>query len=190
VVSPFVPSSVPTELPPFPLLAALPSGSSTAQWFLPVLIVGAGVLVGIWIARRIVLPALQRAGVAAGAAGIAAIAALIAALMSHGSVGVERLRDLGPAPVLTAALVFALLCIGSIPVTLAFGRRPLIERIIVDEPEVAVAAVAIAEADETPVIELPATLAVDEPAMTPSSVLDQSNTQVIILPTMTENPDE
>ncbi len=187
VASPFVPSSVPTELPPFPLLAALPSGSSTAQWFLPVLIVGAGVLVGIWIARRIVLPALQRAGVAAGAAGFAAIAVLVAALMSHGSVGVERLRDLGPAPLLTAALVFALLCIGSIPVTLAFGRRPLIERIIVDEPE----AIVVTEAVDAPaVIELPVAVAAEEPAMTPSSVLDQSNTQVIILPTMTENPDE
>ena len=187
VVSPFVPSSVPTELPPFPLLAALPSGSSTAQWFLPVLIVGAGVLVGIWIARRIVLRALQRAGVAAGASGIAAIAALLAVLMSNGSVGVERLRDLGPAPLLTAILVFVLLCIGSIPMTLAFGRRPLIERIIVDEPE----AIAVTEAVDSPeVIELPEAVAADEPAMTPSSVLDQSNTQVILLPTTTETPDE
>lgn len=184
VVSPFVPNSVPTELPPFPLLAALPSGSSTAQWFLPVLLVGAGVLVGIWISRRIVLPALQRAGVAAASSGIAAIAVLLAVLMSNGSVGVERLRDLGPAPVLTALLVFVLLCVGSIPVTLAFGRRPLkeyvIEEILPDE--------VIAEAPE--VIDLPDAAPSDEPAITPSSVLDQSNTQVILLPKSTESVDE
>ncbi|MGI9135512.1 MAG: cell division protein PerM [Candidatus Nanopelagicales bacterium] len=184
VISPFVPNSVPTELPPFPLLAALPTGSSTAQWFLPVLIVGAGVLVGIWISRRIVLPALKRAGVAAAASGIAACAVLLAALMSNGSVGVERLRDLGPAPLLTAVLVFALLCVGSIPVVLAFGRRPLIEYVI-EEPVVV----------ETPaaapvVIESPMSAQADEPAITPSSVLDQSNTQVIILPRSTESDDE
>ncbi|MFM8155336.1 MAG: DUF6350 family protein, partial [Actinomycetes bacterium] len=98
VISPFVPNSVPTELPPFPLLAALPTGSSTAQWFLPVLIVAAGVLVGIWISRRVVLPALRRAGVAAASSALASVVVLVATVMSHGSVGVERLRDLGPAP--------------------------------------------------------------------------------------------
>ena len=184
VISPFVPNSVPTELPPFPLLAALPSGSSTAQWFLPVLIVGAGVLVGIWISRRVVLPALKRAGVAAAASGIAAVAVLLAALMSNGSVGVERLRDLGPAPVLSAVLVLALLCIGSIPVVLAFGRRPLIEYVI-EEP---VAPVVAAEAPAA--VEHPLVVQADEQAITPSSVLDQSNTQVIILPRSTESDDE
>lgn len=184
VVSPFVPNSVPTELPPFPLLAALPSGSSTAQWFLPVLIVGAGVLVGIWISRRIVLPALQRAGVAAASSGIAAIAALLAALMSSGSVGVDRLRDLGPAPVLTALLVFALLCVGSIPVTLAFGRRPLIEYVI-EEPVVTTAPVVSASEEvASPVAQA------EESMATPSSVLDQSATQIIMLPTSTESGNE
>jgi len=182
VISPFVPNSVPTELPPFPLLAALPSGSSTAQWFLPVLLVGAGVLVGAWISRRIVLPALRRAGVGAGASGIAAVVMLLAVLLSNGSVGVDRLRGLGPAPLLTAVLVFALLCIGSIPVTLAFGRRPLREtEIIVATEEIVVAPV---------VVDLPVTAVAEESAMTPSSVLDQSNTQVIILPTTTETPHE
>jgi uncharacterized membrane protein YhaH (DUF805 family) len=184
VVSPFVPNSVPTELPPFPLLAALPSGSSAAQWFLPVIIVGAGVLVGLWISRRIVLPALQRAGVAAASSGIAAIAVLLAVLMSNGSVGVERLRDLGPSPLLTAILVFVLLCVGSIPVTLAFGRRPLIEYVI-EEP------VAVDVVGEAPVVvELPVAVQADEPTTTPSSVLDQSNTQVILLPKSTESADE
>ncbi len=180
VISPFVPNSVPTELPPFPLLAALPSGSSAAQWFLPVLIVGAGVLVGSWISRRIVLPALQRAGVAASSSGIAAIAVLLAAVMSNGSVGVERLRDLGPAPLLTAVLVFVLLCVGSIPITLAFGRRPLVEYVI-EEP---------VTTDAPVVVEPPVALHPEEPALTPSSVLDQSNTQVILLPKSTESDDE
>ena len=187
VISPFVPNSVPTELPPFPLLAALPSGSSTAQWFLPVIMVGAGVLVGIWISRRIVLPALKRAGVAAGSSGIAAIAVLLATVMSNGSVGVSRLRDLGPAPILTAILVFVLLCVGSIPVVLAFGRRPVrpadegaVEPLVVSE-------LAVVAAPAEPV--MTEALAV-ETTMTPSSALDQSDTQIIALPTSTETPNE
>lgn len=182
VISPFVPSSVPTELPPFPLLAALPSGSSVAQWFLPVLIVGAGVVVGIWISRRIVLPARQRLGVAAGASGIAALAVLLAVLMSHGSVGVDRLRDLGPAPLLTTVLVFVLLCVGAVPVTLAFGRRPLLE------VEADIVVVPIPETPETR--EVPVAASPADSTHIPSSVLDQSNTQVITLPSARETPDE
>ena len=188
VISPFVPNSVPTELPPFPMLAALPSGSSAVQWFLPVLIVGVGVLVGVWVSRRIVLPAVQRAGVAAGSSAIAGIAVLLAVAMSNGSVGVERLRDLGPAPVLSAALVFVLLCVGSVPVTLAFGRRPLRE-FEITEPSVAPVAVAPltpdAEVTAIPVVEQS-----EESAMIASSVLDQSNTQIIPLPATSETRHE
>jgi hypothetical protein len=187
VISPFVSNPVPTELPPFPLLAALPSSSSTAQWFLPVLIVGAGALVGLWISRRIVLPAIKRAGVATAASGIAAVAVLLAAVISNGSVGVERLRDLGPAPVLTAVLVFTLLCVGSIPVVLAFGRRPV-------QMNAAVIVVDQSRAQET--VADPATIdaspsPVPETRMTASSsVLDQSSTQVILLPVNQESADE
>jgi len=188
VISPFVPNSVPTELPPFPLLAALPSSSSAVQWFLPVLIVGVGVLVGLWISRRIVLPALQRAGVAAGSSAIAGIAVLLAVLMSNGSVGVERLRDLGPAPVISAALVFVLLCVGSLPVVLAFGRRPLREFEII-EPIVA----PVTASPLTPDSEVTATPVAqqsEESAMIASSVLDQSNTQIIALPATSETRHE
>jgi len=188
VISPFVPNSVPTELPPFPLLAALPSGSSAAQWLLPMLIVAAGVLVGIWISRRIVLPALQRLGVAAGASGIAALAVLLAAMMSNGSVGVERLRELGPAPLLTAVLVFFLLCVGSVPVTLAFGRRPLrdieiVEPIVEEIVESLPAQQAVSESE---VVTMSVGLQSDEPVMIASSVLDQSSTQIIPLPVTSE----
>jgi hypothetical protein len=188
VVSPFVANPVPTELPPFPLLAALPTGSSAAQWFLPVLIVGAGVLVGLWITRHLVLPARARAGVAAAASGSAAIAVLLAVLMSSGSVGVERLRDLGPAPLLTAVLVFALLCVGSVPVVLAFGRRPLREFEII-EPSV-VSAAAPPATPESEVASMPVVEQKEESAMIASSVLDQSTTQVIVLPKSPETPDE
>jgi hypothetical protein len=187
VISPFVPNSVPTELPPFPLLAALPSGSSTAQWFLPVLIVGAGVLVGIWISRRIVLPALKRAGVAAAASGIAALAVLLAAVLSNGSVGIARLRELGPAPILTAALVLVLLCVGSIPVVLAFGRRPVRP---VDEALVEAAAIAEIAVTPVPVEQAMINAVAVEPMTTPSSARDQSDTQIIALPRSTENPHE
>ena len=182
VISPFVPNSVPTDLPPFPLLAALPSSASFAQWFLPLLIVGAGVLVGVWISRRIVLPALRRAGVAAAASGIAAGAILLAAVMSNGSVGVERLRGLGPAPLLTAVLVFVLLCVGSIPVVLAFGRRPLVvaaESIVVEQVLV-----------ESAVIDSPIVASTEPTITASSSVLDQSDTQVILLPVNQESAHE
>jgi hypothetical protein len=188
VISPFVPNSVPTELPPFPLLAALPSSSSAVQWFLPVLIVGVGVLVGLWISRRIVLPALQRAGVAAGSSAIAGVAVLLAVLMSNGSVGVERLRDLGPAPLLSAALVFVLLCVGSVPVALAFGRRPLRE-FEITEPSVASVAVSVV-APEPEVTAMPVAEQSEQSAMIASSVLDQSSTQVIPLPVTAETPRE
>lgn len=181
VVSPFVTSAVPTELPPFPLLSALPSGSSTAQWFLPLLVVAAGVLVGLWISRRIVLPARGRAGVAAGASAIAAIAVLLAALISTGAVGVDRLRHLGPAPVLTAIAVLVLLGIGSIPTALAFGRRPLLEATEVEVSDAAVDATEMYVAET----EVPVT---PEPVATASSVLDASSTQIIPLPTMSQTP--
>ena len=188
VISPFVPNSVPTELPPFPLLAALPSGSSAAQWLLPMLIVAAGVLVGFWISRRIVLPALQRLGVAAGASGIAALAVLLAAMMSNGSVGVERLRDLGPPPLLSAVLVFLLLCVGSGPVTLAFGRRPLrdIERMEPIVEEIVESAPAQQAVSEPEVVARSVALQSDESVMIASSVLDQSSTQIIPLPVTSE----
>jgi hypothetical protein len=186
VISPFVPNSVPTELPPFPLLAALPTGSSAVQWFLPVLIVGVGVLVGLWISRRIVLPALQRVGVAAGSSAIAGIAVLLAVLMSNGSVGVERLRDLGPAPLLSAALVFVLLCVGSVPVVLAFGRRPLREFEIIEPSVVSTAVVSVTPDSE--VTSTPAVEQTEQSAMIASSVLDQSNTQIIPLPATSGRP--
>ena len=188
VISPFVPNSVPTELPPFPLLAALPTSSSAVQWFLPVLIVGVGVLVGLWISRRIVLPALQRAGVAAGSSAIAGLAVLLAVLMSNGSVGVERLRDLGPAPLLSAALVFVLLCVGSVPVVLAFGRRPLREFEIIEPSVVSTAVVSVTPDSE--VTSTPAVEQTEQSAMIASSVLDQSNTQIIPLPATSETRHE
>jgi hypothetical protein len=203
VISPFVPSSVPTELPPFPLLAALPSGSSTAQWFLPLLLVASGVIVGVWISRRIVLPALRRAGVAAASSAIAAIAVLLAALMSHGSVGLDRLRDLGPAPLLTAIAVFVLLSVGSVPVVLAFGRRPvrMIEEIILTEAAPTEAVVAEVMPVEPITIEQGASEQgaseqgageqdSSAPMSAPSSVLDQSITQVLVLPVNPETSDE
>jgi hypothetical protein len=79
-------------------------------------------------------------------------------------------------------LVFVLLCVGSIPVVLAFGSRPLAvaaEPIVVDQALV-----------EPTVIDSP-TVASTEPAMTASSsVLDQSSTQVILLPVNQESAHE
>jgi uncharacterized membrane protein YhaH (DUF805 family) len=153
-----------------------------------VLIVGVGVLVGLWISRRIVLPALQRVGVAAGSSAIAGIAVLLAVLMSNGSVGVERLRDLGPAPLLSAALVFVLLCVGSVPVVLAFGRRPLREFEIIEPSVVSTAVVSVTPDSE--VTSTPAVEQTEQSAMIASSVLDQSNTQIIPLPATSETRHE
>lgn len=127
VLSPFVMAPAPTNLPSFPLLAALPDQSSAIAWALPVLGIVAGIMIGFVIARRASLPALQRLGVAVSAVAIAAVALAILARLSSGSLGDVRLVALGPESESVALIGGILMLIGAVPAVLVAGRLPKVQ---------------------------------------------------------------
>ena len=123
VISPFIPSTAPTQLPPLPILAALPSNSSGVSWLLPAIVVAVGALVGIGIARRKVAePVLIRMVIALGAALVAALCVFLLVVISSGNLGDVRLVGIGPDATLAATLAWILLILGAAPVS-ALPRR-------------------------------------------------------------------
>lgn len=115
-VSPFIATTPPTQLPPFPLLAALPQGASALSWLLPLTGVLAGVLAGMVIARRARQEArLVRLAMAGGAAMVAGIALALAAQLASGSLGDLRLAHLGPMPLTVGVLGAVLVVLGAAP---------------------------------------------------------------------------
>ena len=123
VLSPFIQAPAPTSLPTFPLLAALPDQSGPLAFALPVIGVVAGIVVGVVIARRVTLPALQRLGLAVVAVAIAAIALAVVTRISYGSLGDVRLVGLGPSSEAVALIAGVLMLIGAAPTALVAGRR-------------------------------------------------------------------
>ena len=98
-ISPFVAVTAPTQLPPFPLLAALPQGATPLAWALPLTGVAAGVLAGLVIARRARRESrLVRLALATGAAAVAGVLLALGAFLASGSLGDLRLAFLGPLP--------------------------------------------------------------------------------------------
>lgn len=127
-VSPFLSLPGPAELPPFPLLAALPQGTSTLAWLLPLTGVLAGVLAGVHIGRRARRePRLVRLALAGGAAAIAGVVLAAAAWIGSGGLGDERLAQLGPMPLTMGVLGAVLVVLGAAPSAVApssgTGRR-------------------------------------------------------------------
>ena len=123
VISPFIPSTAPTQLPPLPILAALPSHSTGVSWLLPVITVGIGALLGIGIARRKVPePVLIRIVIALAAAFVAAICVFVLTFISSGNLGDVRLVGIGPDAALAATLAWILLVLGAAPIS-ALPRR-------------------------------------------------------------------
>ena len=122
LLSPFIAVSSPTQLPPFPLLAALPQHAGPISWALPLLAVGAGALAGLVIARRGEPSMLNRLAISVGAVAIAAIVIAVFSRLSHGSLGDVRLVGLGPSSQVVALLSGGLLLIGAVPCALIFGR--------------------------------------------------------------------
>lgn len=115
-VTPFIGATTPTELPPFPLLAALPQGASPLSWLLPLSGVLAGVLGGLMIARRARRePRLIRLAMAGGAAVVSGALLAVAAALSSGALGEERLAVLGPVPVTVGILGAVLVVLGAVP---------------------------------------------------------------------------
>jgi hypothetical protein len=121
-LSPFIAVSAPVELPPFPLLAALPQDVGLVAWALPAIGVVAGALIAISVARGI-FPLGRRVVLAAGACVLSAIGVYLLLFMSSGSLGTMNLAQLGPRPALGGAIALALMLIGAIPTTLLFGIR-------------------------------------------------------------------
>jgi hypothetical protein len=53
MVSPFIPVTAPTQLPPFPPLVAIPETAGAVAWALPVLVVVIGILCGVGISKSL-----------------------------------------------------------------------------------------------------------------------------------------
>lgn len=116
VLSPFIPATAPTQLPPFPPLAILPEQAGAGSWLLPILVVAVGVVWGIGVSlRQAKENPLMRLVIALAIGVIAALLTMALALMSVGDLGDVRLVDLGPSPTLVGSLTWLLLSVGMIP---------------------------------------------------------------------------
>jgi len=118
-MSPFVPAPPSTQLPAFPLLAALPEKVGPIAWGLPVIAVIVGVGIGLMVARSTRQPALVRLGIATAVTVVVGLALGLVSALASGSLGDIRLAAIGPDPILVGLLAFALTSIGAIPTALA-----------------------------------------------------------------------
>jgi hypothetical protein len=119
-VSPFIPVTSPTQLPPFPMLAAVPQSATPLAWALPVAGVVAGVLVGLAIARSCRQEArLTRLVLAFAAAAVSGVALMVVTFLANGALGDVRLAHLGPSASTVGVLVFVLILLGAVPSAVA-----------------------------------------------------------------------
>jgi hypothetical protein len=126
VISPFVASAVPVDVPPLPILAAIPTSAAPTAWIFPVIVVLIGALAAQVALRRCTgeTPRLHRIGIVAAMALVAAGVVMFLAMLSTGSLGVDRLANLGPTPTVMGWITGGLLLVGAIPMALiASGRR-------------------------------------------------------------------
>lgn len=138
VVSPFIPVTAPTQLPPFPPLAVLPEQAGGIAWMVPSLVIALGVLWGIGISVRMAREsALMRLVIAVGIAVVAAVITMALVALSVGDLGDVRLVDLGPDPTLVGSLTWLLLVVGMTPAALlparVFTRRRAPQITVVSE---------------------------------------------------------
>lgn len=116
VLSPFLAAGAPTQLPPFPLLAALPASTSPLSWALPIVGVLAGVAAGVLIGRRARAEArLTRLVMALGAAAVSGLLLSAGAQLASGSLGDLRLASVGPSATTVGVLAFVLITLGAVP---------------------------------------------------------------------------
>lgn len=139
-ISPFVAVTAPVQLPPFPLLAALPQGATPLAWVLPLSGVAAGVLAGLVIARRARRESrLVRLALATGAAAVAGVLLALGAFLASGSLGDLRLAFLGPMPATVGILGAVLIVLGAAPSAAAAApsdrRRLTVANVDPDAPE-------------------------------------------------------
>ena len=116
MVSPFIPVTAPTQLPPFPPLVAIPETAGALAWTLPALVIVIGVLWGAGISRGLRKEsALIRMLVGFAIAFVGSAIFYCLALLSLGNLGDVRLVALGPDPLLSASLLWILLASGITP---------------------------------------------------------------------------
>ncbi len=133
-VSPFVLVTAPTQLPPFPMLAAVPQSAGPMSFALPLTGILAGVLAGILISRRSRLePRLVRLAMAVGAAAVSGLVMALLAYLASGSLGDVRLASVGPPALTVGILAFVLVTLGAVP-SAVIGAPPA-------KPQLAVATV-------------------------------------------------
>jgi hypothetical protein len=124
-ISPFIATTSAVDLPPVPILAALPTSASMVMWILPLSVMG----VGAWAVHRAVrtstLTRLHRLAVAGGVALGTSLVMALWAVMSGGALGSDRLAHVGPTPSVVAWLTFGLIGIGgALVAVLAVPRVP------------------------------------------------------------------
>lgn len=122
-ISPFIATTSAVDLPPLPILAALPTTASPLMWLLPILVIA----IGAWSTRRALRGSsaqrLDQLAVAGISAALAAVVMAGLAAISSGSLGAERLAVVGPTPVVIAWLTFGLLAIGG-ALAVVVGTQP------------------------------------------------------------------
>ena len=123
VLSPFTALPQNADLPPFPLLAALPS-RSLAWSSLPMAVgIGVGLLIGWYVARSAPRPVTHRVALAMSASMLAGLGMAFLAVLSPGHLGENQLTGLGPQPPVVATAVTGLLLAGSMPSALILRTR-------------------------------------------------------------------
>lgn len=123
MISPFIPVTAPTQLPPFPPLAILPEQASAGSWLLPVLVIAVGVVWGIGVSlRQSKENPLMRLVIAMAISIVAALLTMVVAVLSLGDLGDVRLVELGPTPTLVGSLTWLLLSVGMIPAAMIPAR--------------------------------------------------------------------
>jgi hypothetical protein len=123
LVSPFIPVTAPTQLPPFPPLVAIPETAGAVAWALPVLVVVIGILCGVGISKSLCKEnALIRMLMGFAIAFVAATIFYFLAVLSLGNLGDVRLVALGPDPLLSASLLWILLAVGITPTAVLPAR--------------------------------------------------------------------
>ena len=141
MISPFIPVTAPTQLPPFPPLAVLPETAGAVSWLLPMVIICVGVAWGVGVSLHMSRETvLIRLVIAVGIGVVAAIVIMGLSLLAVGNLGDVRLVNLGPDPTLVGSLVWLLLTVGMIPVAVVPARfftrkRPVSISVVSGVPE-------------------------------------------------------
>lgn len=118
-VSPFIPVTAPTQLPPFPPLVVLPEAAGAVSWLLPALVITIGVVWGIGVSVHMARETLLiRLVIAVGISAVAAVIIVVLGAISVGNLGDVRLTNIGPDSALLGSLTWLLLVIGMIPASI------------------------------------------------------------------------